>query len=101
MDTISKALADLQPYIAAPSLLPVREILELVYDAGQDDLIADLISSEDAAALWHVTDRHARRIIAESNAGFRVGRAWLVRRSFAERHIPRPPGRPSRTPPDA
>lgn len=47
-----------------------------------------------AARLWHVTDRHARRVIAESGAGFRVGRAWLVRRAFAERHTPRPPGRP-------
>lgn len=96
---IDAALAELAPHLLTPrEPMAIREILEVLHDSVQDELMADLIDSKQSAALWGVTERHARRIIAELHASFGYGRqlggTWIIRRLHAEAYQPRPVGRP-------
>lgn len=98
---IDAALAELAPHILTPQEpLVIREILETLHDSAQDELLADLIDSKQAAELWRVTERHARRIIAqlhETNGyGRQLGGTWIIRRAHAALHQPRPAGRPKK-----
>src|SRR5689334_4648115 len=84
--------------LLAPHLLTIQEptyfraILEDLYDGAQDDLLADLISAEQAAAIWGVTDRRARAHILRLHEKYGIGRqlggAWVLRRAHAEHYKP-------------
>lgn len=98
---IDAALAELAPHLLPlREPLHIREILETLHDSAQDELLADLIDSRQAAGLWGVSDRHARRIIAQLHAshgyGVQLGGTWIIRRIHAAMHQPRPAGRPKR-----
>lgn len=92
-DRIDAALAQLAPHLCTiQEPMYFRELLETLYDGAQDDLLADLISAEQAAAIWDVTDRRARAHIARLHEKYGIGRqlggAWVIRRAHAESHAP-------------
>lgn len=69
-----------------------RALLDDLYDGAQDDLLADLMSAEQAAAMWDVTDRRARAHIARLHEKYGIGQqlggAWIIRRAHVESHAP-------------
>jgi hypothetical protein len=86
-DPITAALGHLAPHLVTIDPLVARAILEDLYDAGQDDLLADLISTAECAALWGVTRQRAAAHIAHLHGkygyGRLVGSVWVIRRAHA------------------
>lgn len=92
-DRVSAALALLAPHlITLQDPLYVRSILEDLHDGAQDDLIAELRTSHDAAAAWNVEPRRARARIKELHeqhgVGWLIGGMWFLRRSDIDRYPP-------------
>lgn len=91
-DRIEGALAALPALLFANDQHGMRSLLEDLYDGAQDDLLSDLMSAEQAAARWDVTERRARAHIARLHEKYGVGRqlggAWVLRRAHVESHAP-------------
>jgi hypothetical protein len=91
-DRIDRVLAALPSLLFSDDHLGARALLEELYDAGADDLLADLCGAEQAAARWGVTERRARAHIARLHEKYGVGRqfggTWLLRRQDIDEHLP-------------
>lgn len=90
---IDAALALLAPHLCTvQEPMYFRSLLEDLYDGAQDDLLDDLVSAEQAAVRWDVTDRRARAHIARLHEKYGVGRqlggAWVLRRAHVEKYAP-------------
>ena len=91
-DRIERTLAALPAFFFANDHHGLRSLLEDLYDGAQDDILADLVSAEQAAARWNVTDRRARAHIARLHEQYGIGRqlggAWIIRRAHVDAHAP-------------
>ena len=91
-DRIERVLALLPALLSTQDIFGARALLEEIYDAGQDDLMADLCDTQDAARAWNVTPRRANAHIAKLHERYGVGRqlggAWVLRRQDIEAHKP-------------
>jgi len=93
-DRISAALSKLAPHlITIQEPLYFRAILEDLYDGAQDDLLSDLITTTEAAAVWGVTRARAAVHIARLHEKYGIGRqvssgAWILRRAHVTSNPP-------------
>lgn len=92
-DRIERALALLPGLLFQDDGYGARSLLEELYDGAQDDLLTDLCSAAQAAAIWGVSDRRARAHLARLHDKYGIGRqlsdgTWLVRRAHVEAHPP-------------
>lgn len=92
-DRIERALALLPGLLFQDDGHGARALLEELYDAGADDLLADLCATPQAAAAWGVSERRARAHLARLHDKHGIGRqlsdgTWLVRRAHIEAHPP-------------
>src|SRR5262245_18779779 len=86
---IDAALALLAPHLlTTQEPHSIRSLLEDLYDGAQDDLMNDLIDTNQAAAIWDVTERrasaHILRLHEKYGIGRQLGGAWVLRRAHAE-----------------
>lgn len=92
-DRISTALALLAPHLLTiQDPLYIRSILEDLHDGAQDDILASLRSSQDAATAWGVSHSRARARIAQLHERYEIGRqfggSWLIRQEDIDHHPP-------------
>jgi len=92
-DRIDAALALLAPHLLSPQdPLYFRAVLEELYDAAQDDLLASLRGASDAAQAWGVSQRravaHIARLHQKYGIGRQVGGAWVLRQADIDTHRP-------------
>src|SRR5262245_3643996 len=93
-DRISAAWERLAPHLLTPQEpLLLRTILEDLYDGAQDDLMADLCTTAEAAVLWGVSQRRAGAHLAKLHEKYGYGRqvssgAWIIRRAHLASNPP-------------
>lgn len=91
-DRIERVLMALPALLSTQDIFGARSLLEEIYDGAQDDLMADLCDTQDAARAWAVTPRRANAHIVRLHERYGVGRqlggAWVLRRQDIEAHRP-------------